>query len=92
MSASHLPKEDGAEQEDGIEEYQPQAQPAVQLPVVQMDTHHLEGEEVRRGRNGGGERTGWADGEGVQWKGNEGVQEVKRNSFAMTGWLVEPHN
>ena len=39
--ASHLAEEDGAEQEDGVEEQQTQAQPAVQPPVVQVDAHHL---------------------------------------------------
>lgn len=42
LKASQLPKEDGAEQEDGIEKHQTQTQPAVQPPVVQMNTCHLE--------------------------------------------------
>ena len=41
LKASHLPEEDGAEQEDGIEKQQTQTQPAIQLPVVQMNAHHL---------------------------------------------------
>lgn len=40
LKASHLPEEDGAEQEDGIEKQQTQTQPAVQPPVVQMNTRH----------------------------------------------------
>lgn len=38
--ASHMPKEDGAEQEDGVEEQQAETQTAIQPPVVQMDTRH----------------------------------------------------
>lgn len=38
---SHLAEEDGAEQEDGVEEKQAQTQPAIQLPAVQVDTRHL---------------------------------------------------
>lgn len=40
IKASHVPKEDGAEQEDGIEEQQTKTQTAIQPPVVQMDTCH----------------------------------------------------
>lgn len=47
LKASHLPEEDGAEQEDGIEKQQTQAQPAIQPPVVQMNTHHLRAERKR---------------------------------------------
>lgn len=32
---------DGAEQEDGVEQHEPKAQPAVQLPAVQMDAQDL---------------------------------------------------
>lgn len=45
--ASHLPEEDGAEQEDGIEEEQAETQPAIQLPVVQVNAHHLRAERLR---------------------------------------------
>ena len=41
LKASHLPEEDGAEQEDGIEEQQTQTQPTIQPPAVQMNTYHL---------------------------------------------------
>ena len=41
LKTSHLAKQDGAKQEDGIEKQQAQAQPPVQPPVVQMDTRHL---------------------------------------------------
>lgn len=40
LKASHLPEEDGAEQEDGIEKQQAQTQPSIQPPAVQMNTHH----------------------------------------------------
>ena len=51
LKTSHLAKQDGAKQEDGIEKQQAQAQPPVQPPVVQVDTEHLGGEEsVSRGR------------------------------------------
>lgn len=42
LYASHLPKEDRAEQEDGIEKHETQTQPTVQSPVVQMNTQHLQ--------------------------------------------------
>lgn len=41
LLTSHLPKEDGAEQEDGVQEQEAQAQPAIQPPVVQVNTQHL---------------------------------------------------
>lgn len=47
LKASHLPKKDGAEQEDGIEEQQTQTQPTIQSPVVQMNTHHLKTKRQR---------------------------------------------
>lgn len=34
-------KADGAEEEDGIEQYETESQSAVQLPAVQMDTQDL---------------------------------------------------
>lgn len=47
LTFSHLAEEDGAEQEDGVEEKQAQTQPAVQLPAVQVDTRHLRAERPR---------------------------------------------
>lgn len=38
---SHVPKEDGAEQEDGVEEQQAQAETPIQPPAVQMNARHL---------------------------------------------------
>ena len=32
---------DGAEEEDGVEQHQTESKPAVQPPVVQMDTENL---------------------------------------------------
>lgn len=45
LLTSHLPKEDGAEQEDGVEEQEAQAQPAIQPPVVEVNTQHLKAGE-----------------------------------------------
>lgn len=42
--ASHLPEEDGAEQEDGVEKHQTQTQSTIQPPAVQMNTGHLKAE------------------------------------------------
>ena len=44
LKASHLPEEDGEEQEDGVEEHETQTQAAVQPPVVQVNAHHLTAE------------------------------------------------
>lgn len=45
LLTSHLPKEDGAEQEDGVQEQEAQAQPAIQPPAVEVNTQHLEAGE-----------------------------------------------
>lgn len=47
LLTSHLPKEDGAEQEDGVQEQEAEAQPTIQSPVVQVHTQYLKaGESV----------------------------------------------
>lgn len=47
LRVSHLAEEDGAEQEDGVEEKQAQTQPAIQLPVVQVHARHLGAKRIR---------------------------------------------
>lgn len=47
---SHLPEEDGAEQEDGVETQQTQTQSTIQPPAVQMNTGHLKAERQLWGK------------------------------------------
>ena len=42
---------DGAEEEDGVEQHQTESKPAVQPPVVQMDTENLGRDRPREREN-----------------------------------------